>query len=217
MGRRIVTSTDRDTGIAAGTPRLEYQIKWGGFGQQQKSWRSIEYLITVYEMVAAYNRQQEEKGNPLPVEYQPLLPPLLRSSDDLPPPGPEERARKVPHFRPQFYPPSDNKPVAQPPATGDATDLEYLSIPRSSPPAAEDPAATEPEIVAPPEQQPKTPSVPRSVVALDRHRADMQPAVDTAPPPSPSAQQSERIRRRQARINRQLGVDMVATLTDSKC
>lgn len=230
VGRRIVTSTDRDAGVVAGTPRLEYQIKWVGFGQQQKSWRSIEYLTNIYEMVSAYNRQQEEKGNPLPAEYQPLLPPLLRSPDELQSPGPEDRARRMPHFRPQFYPAPQNVSVDQPFDAEDVSDLEYLSLPRVEPPlvevslkvsaaadvtlhlslnlpsgASETPASQEQPLSKPP-------SVPRSVAALDRHRSDRQPPVDTAPPLSPSALQSERIRRRQARINRQLGVDMVATL-----
>ena len=223
VGRRVVHTADRDT-KAHGLPRLEYCVKWLGFGYQ-KSWRSIEYLTNVYEMVAAYNRQQAELGNLLPAEFEPLLPTLLRSIDDLPPPPPENRAIRKAHFRPLFDRKDHSTSVPKP--DSNAPDLEYLSEPRVLPSstvlclapsssnsislritfnAAAFAPVMQPDTPPPPPPLPTLSSLdaPNAIAALERHRSARQ-----VPPPISSVEQSSHIQRRQARLNKQLDTDLI--------
>ena len=226
VGRRVVTKP-----LSADTPRLEYQIKWVGFGQQQKSWRAIEYLTNVYEMVAAYNRQLEAAGNPLPAEYQPLLPALLRSSDETAQPAPHPLAIARQHFRPMFSVKDRSIPVAVDVDPEDAVSLDYLALPRVSPSRAElsletassseirihlffNPLAfgTPPPtslLLAPATDVPLvTLPAPRAIVALEQHRAAQSPSDPSASLSTPDQLAFDiRLRRRQARLARELGID----------
>ena len=140
VGRRVTTAVDRDLGSPAGVPRLEYKVKW--IGNWPPTWRSIEFLDNVQEMVAAHNRQQNAKGNPLPLEHQSLLPPLLQNETDRPLPLPDPKAVKFGHFRSPAHPPpppitapspAASAPLALPPPR---QDLDYLGDPLQPAPAA---------------------------------------------------------------------------------
>ena len=91
---------------------LKYRIRWAGFEIVSDSWRSMDHLHDIAELVAAYN-----KLVPLPEEEVSTILPLEEPLDNSQPP-PSSVALQKRHFRPlsgEAQPP----PTTQPPSANE--------------------------------------------------------------------------------------------------
>ena len=116
---------------------LKYRIRWAGFERVSDSWRSMDHLHDIAELVAAYN-----KLVPLPEEEISTILPLEEPLDNSQPP-PSSVALQKRHFRPlsgEAQPP----PTTQPPsanelaarfAPGTPVEMLYESIEPDSEPS----------------------------------------------------------------------------------
>eukprot|EP00966_Prymnesium_polylepis_P238396 5513482-Prymnesium_polylepis.2 len=127
VGHRFDSSASRDLGVKAGEfERLEYRIRWAGFGPGSDSFRSLPFLIDIPHMVNAYVKRHRLE---IPAEFQfPEEPPdlvIIR-------PALSDAAKLRSHFR-RRIPPSVVPVPADAPSPEPS--LEASPQPTSQPPA----------------------------------------------------------------------------------
>ena len=97
IARRFVIATKarRELNVEPGDSLIEYRVWWTGWGKNADPvWRTLDYLLTITDLVAAYN-----STHPLPSGYD--LVTLEREVIRTPTPVVAEAAAKIHHFRPK--------------------------------------------------------------------------------------------------------------------
>jgi hypothetical protein len=98
---------DRRVFTVRGEHVLKYRLRWAGFDKSSDSWRSMDHLHEIAELVAAYNRLV-----PLPSDHASTV--LGRAAPDtVERPPPSEAALSRSHFRAltgEASPPTPNQP-----------------------------------------------------------------------------------------------------------
>ena len=98
IDRRVITldHNDNELGLKRGERVLQYKVRWVGFGRKSDTWRSLQSLGEIMELVNEY-----DQGDPRPAEFLQRLEYTPAASDE--PVQPRAEALNRRHMRARPY------------------------------------------------------------------------------------------------------------------
>jgi hypothetical protein len=101
VDRRVTTleRVDNELGLDKGDKVLQYKIRWVGFHHRSDTWRPLQSLGEIMELINEYDQQ-----NPRPPEFMQRIEYIPRAPTDAVEPSPEAKKRRHMRARPHRGP-----------------------------------------------------------------------------------------------------------------